>query len=57
MMMSHEEDYTVVQSTKVGPLQHDPSPGRCRARASSALERVTDGARFMDRTLTAAGGT
>lgn len=51
MLLSHEEDYTVVQSTQVGPLQHDPFSWQVQGKSFVSLERVTDGARFMDRTL------
>jgi hypothetical protein len=51
MLFEHEEDYTVVRSTQTGLMQHDVYSWQVTRDDVERLDRVTEGSRFMDRTL------
>lgn len=51
MLLEHEEPYTVVKSSQVGLLQHDPYSWQVLGGDFVRLEQVTAGSRVADRTL------
>jgi hypothetical protein len=51
MLFEHEEDYTVVRSAQTGLMQHDVYSWQVTRDDVERLDRVTEGSRFMDRTL------
>ena len=51
MLLGHEEPYTVVRSTQKGLLQHDAFSWQVMRDKFVYLDSVTDGSRFIDRTL------
>lgn len=51
LLLEHEEDYTVVHSTQVGLLQHDPYSWQVLGPDFIRLDAVTGASRFMDQTL------
>jgi len=51
MLLDHEEEYTVVRSTQVGLLQHDPYSWQVLGRDFIRLDAVTSSSRFLDQTL------
>lgn len=51
MLLDHEETYTVVRSTQVGLLQHDPYSWQVLGADFVRLDTVTDGSRFLNLTL------
>ena len=51
MLLDHEEDYTVVRSTQVGILQHDPYSWQLSGPDFDCLETVTEHSRFVSLTL------
>jgi hypothetical protein len=51
MLFEHEEDYTVVKSAQTGLMQHDVYSWQVTRDDVERLDRVTEGSRFMDRTL------
>ena len=51
MMLEHEEDYIVVQSTQHGLFQHDLYTWNVMRTGFVYLETVTSGSHFLDRTL------
>lgn len=51
MLMEHEERYTVIRSSGAGPMQHDPYSWEILGPDFIRLESVSDGSRFLDRTL------
>lgn len=51
MMLEHEEDYIVVQSTQHGLFQHDLYTWNVVCTGFIYLETVDSGSRFLDRTL------
>ena len=51
MMLEHEEDYIVVQSTQHGLFQHDLYTWNVMCTGFVYLETVTSGSHFLDRTL------
>lgn len=51
MLLEHEEHYTVVHSTNVGILQHDPYSWEVLGAGFVTVESVTGSSQFIDRTL------
>ncbi|MBQ6902168.1 MAG: DUF2974 domain-containing protein [Oscillospiraceae bacterium] len=51
LLLGHEEEYTIVQSTNTGLLQHDTYSWEVRRDRFVYLETVTDASRFLDHTL------
>lgn len=51
MLLEHEESYTVIQSSNVGLLQHDPYSWEVLGRDFIRLEAVDQYSQFIDRTL------
>lgn len=51
MLLEHEGAYTVVQSSQVGLLQHEPYSWQVREGRFVRLDEVTAGSRMVDRTL------
>jgi hypothetical protein len=51
MLFEHEDDYTVVRSTQTGLMQHDVYSWQVTRDDVERLDRVSEGSRFMDRTL------
>ncbi|MDR1238473.1 MAG: DUF2974 domain-containing protein, partial [Treponema sp.] len=51
MLFEHEDDYTVVKSTQTGLLQHDVYSWEVTHNDVVRLDAVTQGSRFIDRTL------
>lgn len=51
MLMDHEENYIVVKSRQIGVLQHDLYSWEVMGPDFVRLESVTDGSRFVDRTI------
>lgn len=52
MLLEREETYGVVQSDATGLFQHDPYSWQVSGKRFVPAEDVTEGARFLDRTLT-----
>ncbi|MDR0589687.1 MAG: DUF2974 domain-containing protein [Spirochaetaceae bacterium] len=51
MLFEHDDDYTVVKSTQAGLMQHDVYSWEVIHNDVVRLDRVTQGSRFIDRTL------
>lgn len=51
MLFDNVGSYRVVQSTRMGLMQHDPFSWEIDGADFAYTERITDGARFMDQTL------
>lgn len=51
MMLEHEEDYMIVHSTQTGMAQHDPYSWEVLRCDFVTDGRLTDGSRFIDKTL------
>lgn len=51
LLLEHEEDYTVVHSRQIGLLQHDLYSWDVKGPDFVRLKSVTEGSRFVDRTL------
>ncbi|MDR1239241.1 MAG: DUF2974 domain-containing protein [Treponema sp.] len=51
MLFDHDDDYTVVKSSHTGLMQHDVYSWEVIHNDIVRLERVTEGSRFIDRTL------
>ncbi|MGM9668590.1 MAG: DUF2974 domain-containing protein [Faecousia sp.] len=51
MLLEHEEKYTVIRSTQVGPWQHDLLSWEVLGGSFITLEHVTGSSVFVDRTL------
>ncbi len=51
MMLEHHDHYTVVQSSQVGLMQHDPYSWDVLGVDFITLKNVNDGSMFVDRTL------
>ncbi len=51
MMLEHEEDYMIVHSTQTGMAQHDPYSWEVLRCDFVTDGRLTNGSRFIDRTL------
>ncbi len=51
MLLDHEESYTVVHSTQVGILQHDPYSWQVLGPDLVRLDTVTNGSKFFSLTL------
>jgi hypothetical protein len=51
MLFEHEDDYTVVKSTQTGLMQHDVYFWEVIHNDVVRLDAVTQGSRFIDRTL------
>jgi len=51
MLLEHQENYSVVKSSRVGIMQHDPFSWEVQDGRFVPLEQLTAGARYMDGTL------
>ncbi|MDR2259078.1 MAG: DUF2974 domain-containing protein [Treponema sp.] len=51
MLFEHDDDYTVVKSTQSGLMQHDVYSWEVTYNDVVRLDKVTQGSRFIDRTL------
>lgn len=51
MLLEHQENYTIVESTAVGIIQHNPYSWIVRDGAFVKLNTLTSGADFLNRTL------
>lgn len=51
MMLEHEEDYMIVHSTQSGIFQHDPYSWEVLRNDFITDGRLTEGSRFIDKTL------
>ena len=51
MLMEHEEEFTVVQSTQTGILQHDPYSWEVLGADFVRLENLTEHSLFLDKTV------
>lgn len=51
MMLEHEEDYMIVHSTQTGMAQHDPYSWEVLRCDFVTDGRLTNGSRFIDKTL------
>ncbi|GHV65656.1 hypothetical protein AGMMS49587_20150 [Spirochaetia bacterium] len=51
MLFEHDDDYTVVKSTQTGIMQHDVYTWEVGHNDVIRLDTVTQGSRFIDRTL------
>ena len=51
MLLEHEEEYTVVESTESGFMQHDPYSWSVLGADFVQLEKLTDHSRFLDQTV------
>ena len=51
MLLEHQEDYAIVESTAVGIIQHNPYSWIIRDGAFVKLNTLTSGADFLNRTL------
>ena len=51
MLLEHQEDYAIVESTAVGIIQHNPYSWVIRDGAFVKLNTLTSGADFLNRTL------
>jgi hypothetical protein len=50
-LLYHEENYTVVQSTQNGVMQHDLYTWQLQGKQFIHLDEVDDGSRFIDKTI------
>jgi len=51
MLLDGHESYTVVESNRVGIMQHDPFSWKIGEDGFSTVEEVSDGAKYMNRTI------
>lgn len=51
MLLEGHKKYTVVESSRVGVMQHDPFSWKIEGDNFSTVEEVSDGARYMNRTI------
>lgn len=51
MLLEHEEEYTVIQSTQVGLMQHDPYSWELLAGKFLEAEEMSADTRFLDQTI------
>ena len=51
MLLESHESYTVVESNRVGIMQHDPFSWKLTEDDFSTVEEVSDGARYLNRTI------
>ena len=51
MLLEHEEDYTVVQSSQFGVMQHDPYSWQVLGADFVRMQRITSASRVLDQTL------
>ncbi len=52
MLLEGHESYTVVESNRIGIMQHDPFSWKLAEDDFSTAEEVSDGARYLNRTIT-----
>jgi hypothetical protein len=53
MLLEHEEEYEVVKSRRIGPLQHDAFNWEVSGSGFVHLASITAGCRYFDRTIKA----
>ncbi len=51
MLLEGHKKYTVVESSRVGVMQHDPFSWKIAGDDFSTVEEVSDGAKYMNRTI------
>lgn len=51
MLLEGHQKYTVVASSRIGVMQHDPFSWKLDGDEFVTVEQVTDGAKYMDRTI------
>ena len=51
MLLNHEEEYTIVQSTAKGLMQHDVYSWQVLGKKFIALKEVTNGSKFINKTI------
>ena len=51
MLLEHEEPYTVVKSTQLSLLQHEPYSWEVLGGSFVTMEQVDDSSRFLDQTI------
>lgn len=51
MLLEGHKKYTVVESSRVGVMQHDPFSWKISGNGFSTTEEVSDGAQYMNRTI------
>lgn len=51
MLLEGHRKYTVVESGRIGVMQHDPFSWKLAGDEFLTVEEVTDGAKYMDRTI------
>ncbi len=52
MMLEHQEDYTIIKSSKMGLLQHDQFTWEIESDHFICIDKLTKDAKFADKTLT-----
>ena len=51
MLLEGHKKYTVVESSRIGVMQHDPFSWKITDSGFSTTEEVSDGAKYMNRTI------
>ena len=51
MLLEGHKKYTVVESSRIGVMQHDPFSWKIADSTFSTVEEVSDGARYVNRTI------
>lgn len=51
MLLEHEEPYTVINSSKIGVMQHDPYSWKVLGNDFIRTDEITSGSRFIDRAI------
>ncbi len=51
MLLEGHKKYTVVESSRIGVMQHDPFSWKINDNGFSTTEEVSDGAKYMNRTI------
>ena len=51
MLLEHEEAYTVIRSSQIGIMQHDPHSWEVQGAGFVTVEELTADSRFLNRTL------
>jgi hypothetical protein len=51
MLLEHEEPYTIIKSSQIGIMQHDPYSWQILGPNFLRVEELTADSRFLDRTF------
>ena len=51
MLLEHEEPYTVIKSSQIGPMQHDPYSWEVLANGFIYKEEISENSKKLDRTM------